>query len=93
MALGQTVPNPFPNVVFPGTTMPTDPGAMPSVTACVRYQTDTAYDNVYVCADAINNGTWGYNNLQWVRDDLVPQVQRRGFMSRSKPTISVRVMC
>ena len=62
---GQTVPNPFPNVVFPGTTMPTDPGARPSVTGCVRYQTDSAYDNVYVCADAINNGTWGYNNLQW----------------------------
>ena len=62
---GQTVPNPFPNVVFPGTTMPTDPGARPSVTGCVRYQTDTAYDDVYVCADAINSGTWGYNNLQW----------------------------
>jgi hypothetical protein len=63
--VGQTVPNPFPNVVFPGTTMPTDPGARPSITGCVRYQTDSAYDNVYVCADAINNGTWGYNNLQW----------------------------
>jgi hypothetical protein len=63
--VGQTVPNPFPNVVFPGTTMPTDPGARPSITGCVRYQTDSAYDNVYVCADAINNGTWGYNNLRW----------------------------
>ena len=63
--VGQTVPNPFPNVVFPGTTMPTDPGAKPSITGCIRYQTDSAYDNVYVCADAINNGTWGYNNLQW----------------------------
>ena len=63
--VGQTVPNPFPNPVFPGTTMPTDPGARPSITGCIRYQTDSAYDNVYVCADAINNGTWGYNNLQW----------------------------
>ena len=35
------------------------------MTGCVRYQTDTAYDDVYVCADAINSGTWGYNNLQW----------------------------
>jgi hypothetical protein len=63
---GQTTPNPFPNVVFPSTTMPTDPGAKPSVTGCMRYQTDTAYDNVYFCADAINGGTWGYNNLQWL---------------------------
>jgi len=63
--LGQKIPNPFPNPVFPSTTMPTDPGAKPSITGCVRYQTDTAYDSVYVCADAINDGTWGYNNLQW----------------------------
>ena len=63
--LNKTTPNPFPNPVFPGTTMPVDPGAKASITGCVRYQTDSAYDNVYVCADAINNGTWGYNNLQW----------------------------
>jgi hypothetical protein len=62
---GQKIPNPFPNPVFGGTTMPTDPGARPSVTGCLRYQTDSAWDNVYLCADAINNGTWGYNNLQW----------------------------
>jgi hypothetical protein len=59
-----TVPNPFPNPVFPGTTMLKDPGAQPSVSACVRFQTDRADDNVYVCANGINNGTWGYNNLQ-----------------------------
>src|SRR5262249_52711935 len=59
-----TVPNPFPNPVFPGTTMLKDPGAQPSVTACVRFQTDRADDNVYACANGINNGTWGYNNLQ-----------------------------
>jgi hypothetical protein len=60
----KTVPNPFPNPVFPGTTMLKDPGAQPSITGCVRYQTDSANDNVYVCANGINNGTWGYNNLQ-----------------------------
>ncbi len=33
--VGQTVPNPFPNVVFPGTTMPTDPAPGPrSRAAC-----------------------------------------------------------
>ena len=60
----KTVPNPFPNPVFPGTTMLKDPGNQPSLSACVRYQTDNAYDNVYACAHNINNGTWGYNNQQ-----------------------------
>jgi hypothetical protein len=41
-----------------------DPGVQPSFTACVRYQTDSAYDAAYGCANGINNGTWGYNNLQ-----------------------------
>jgi Putative beta-barrel porin-2, OmpL-like. bbp2 len=62
---GQTVPNPFPNPVFPGNTMLKDPGAKPSITAGVRWQSDNAWDSVYVVADAINDGTWGYNNLQW----------------------------
>ncbi len=62
---GQTVPNPFPNPVFPGTTMPKDPGAVPSVTTGLRYQTDNGNDNIYVVANSINSGTWGYNNLQW----------------------------
>jgi Putative beta-barrel porin-2, OmpL-like. bbp2 len=60
-----TIPNPFPNPVFPGATMPKDPGAQPSVTAGVRWQSDNARDSVYVVADAINSGLWGYNNLQW----------------------------
>jgi len=62
---GQTIPNPFPNPVYPGNTMLKDPGAMPSVTAGVRWQSDNGWDNVYVVADGINSGTWGYNNLQW----------------------------
>ncbi|MBV8090580.1 MAG: outer membrane beta-barrel protein [Alphaproteobacteria bacterium] len=62
---GQTIPNPFPNPVFPGTTMLKNPGAKPSITAGVRWQSDSGNDNVYIVADAINDGTWGYNNLQW----------------------------
>ncbi len=62
---GQTIPNPFPNPVFPGPTMLKDPGAKPSLTYGVRWQSDSGNDNVYIVADAINNGTWGYNNLQW----------------------------
>jgi hypothetical protein len=53
------------NTLFPNATFKRDPGAKPSLTACVRYQTDSARDNIYLCADAINAGTWGYNNLQW----------------------------
>ena len=62
---GQTVPNPFPNPVFPGNTMLKDPGAKPSVTAGVRWQSDSGWDNIYAVVDAINDGTWGWNNLQW----------------------------
>jgi putative OmpL-like beta-barrel porin-2 len=60
-----TIANPFPNPLYPGNTMPKDPGAVPSVTAGVRYTTDSGNDNIYVVADAINGGQWGYNNLQW----------------------------
>jgi opacity protein-like surface antigen len=42
-----------------------DPGFKPTFTGCARYQTDTAYDNLYVCANGLNTGTYGYNNLQW----------------------------
>ena len=42
-----------------------DPGAQPSVTGCVQLQTDSGNDNFYPCFNSINNGTWGYNNLQW----------------------------
>jgi len=62
---GRTIPNPFPNVLYPGTTMLKDPGAKPSVTGCIRYQTDSGNDNIYLCADAENDGVFGYNNLQW----------------------------
>jgi hypothetical protein len=63
--MGATVPNPFPNPVFPGTTMPKDPGAQPSYTAAARWQSDSGRDAVYVVENGINNGTWGYDNLQW----------------------------
>jgi hypothetical protein len=42
-----------------------DPGAVPSFAGCLRYQSDSAYDNIYLCMDGINAGQWGYNNLQW----------------------------
>jgi hypothetical protein len=63
--LNQTIPNPDPNPLFPGTTMKKDPGAQISYTGCVRYNWNNGGDDVNACADAINDGTWGYNNLQW----------------------------
>ncbi len=42
-----------------------DPGVKPTFTACGRYETNSAYDNIYLCANGINTGTYGYNNLQW----------------------------
>jgi hypothetical protein len=63
--LGQTIPNPTPNAMYPGNTMPLDPGAVPSLAAGLRYTTDNGYDTVYGAIDGINGGTWGYNNLQW----------------------------
>ena len=31
----------------------------------MKYETDSAYDNLYLCMDGINKASWGYNNLQW----------------------------
>ncbi len=58
--------NPYPNPLYPGTTFLKDPGARLSYSGCVRYESDSANDDLYACADAINTGEWGYNNLQWL---------------------------
>ena len=63
--VGTTIANPFPNPLFPDTTMKKDPGAQPSGTFGVRWTSDSGNDDINVVADGINNGTWGYNNLQW----------------------------
>ena len=53
------------NTLFPASQFRRDPGAMPSLTACARWQDPAARDAIYLCADGINSGTWGYNNQQW----------------------------
>jgi hypothetical protein len=63
--VGATIPNPFPNALYPGATMPKDPGAVPSITLGVRYTSSDGKDDINVVADGINGGQWGYNNLQW----------------------------
>ncbi len=65
--------NPYPNdpangqvnPLYPGTTFKTDPGAKPSLTLCGRYNTDDGATDFNLCANGINKGTYGYNNLQW----------------------------
>jgi hypothetical protein len=59
------IANPFPNPLYPGATMPKDPGAVPSLATAVRWTSDSGNDTIYVTADGINGGQWGYNNLQW----------------------------
>jgi hypothetical protein len=63
--VGVKIANPDPNPLFPNTTMLKDPGAQPSVTLGVRWTSDNGNDDLNIVADGINNGTWGYNNLQW----------------------------
>jgi hypothetical protein len=64
--VGQRVPNPVPgNPLYPSATFLRDPGAQPSLAACVRWTSDSGDDTFYPCMDGINSGSWGYNNLQW----------------------------
>jgi hypothetical protein len=62
---GRTMPNPFPNALYPNTTMLVDPGNQPTLTACLRWTSDSGNDSIYPCINGINTGAWGYNNLQW----------------------------
>lgn len=36
----------------------------PSAIACLNYSTATNHDNVYMCANGINDGKYAYNNVQ-----------------------------
>ena len=64
--IGARIANPFPNPLYPGTTMLKDPGAQPSATAAVRWTSDSGHDAFYLVANSINSGVWGYNNLNWL---------------------------
>jgi hypothetical protein len=63
---GDTIPNLMPyNALYNGTRYNKDPGNQPSATLCVQYKWNDGWDTLYPCVDGINDGTWGYNNLQW----------------------------
>ena len=63
--VGESVHNPDPNPLYPGNSFKKDPGAKPSFSACIRYTWNDGGDAIYPCMNGINNGSYGYNNLQW----------------------------
>jgi Putative beta-barrel porin-2, OmpL-like. bbp2 len=64
--VGATVVNPNPNPLYPSSRIYKDPGAhFPTFTACARFTWNDGNDNLQPCANGINGGQWGYNNLQW----------------------------
>jgi len=68
--LGQKKPNLFVlgggvDPLYPGASFAKDPGAQPTGTLCARYQSQDGNNDINFCANGINNGQWGYNNLQW----------------------------
>lgn len=63
--MGKSVNNPAPNPLYPNATFLKDPGAKPSAVACARFTWNDGKDTFYPCMDNINQGVWGYNNLQW----------------------------
>ncbi len=64
--VGARIPNPDPNPLYSGTTMLKDPGAQPSATVGLRWTSDSGRDDIYLVANSINSGAWGYDNLQWL---------------------------
>jgi hypothetical protein len=63
--LNARITNPYPNPIYQDNSFKKDPGSQPTYTACFRYNTQAGNDNLNVCANGINNGEYGYNNLQW----------------------------
>jgi Putative beta-barrel porin-2, OmpL-like. bbp2 len=87
---GQLVANPFPNPIFPGNTMLKDPGAKPSLVGGVRWQSDSGYDDIYLTMDGINNGTWGFNNLNWTGGTWYHKFNEEWHLSMEAYTLSQR---
>jgi Putative beta-barrel porin-2, OmpL-like. bbp2 len=87
---GQRINNPFPNTIYPENTYLKDPGAKPSLTAAIRWQSDSGYDTIYLTADGLNNGIWGYNNLQWLGGTFYHKFNEQWHLSIETYTLSQR---
>jgi hypothetical protein len=51
--------------LYQGSSLLKYPGNQPTGVFWVRYESSDGNDVIYPCLDGINNGSWGYNNLQW----------------------------
>jgi hypothetical protein len=87
---GQRVNNPFPNTTIPDNTYLKDPGAKPSLAAAIRWQSDSGYDTVYLTADGLNSGIWGYNNLQWLGGTFYHKFNEQWHLAFETYTLSQR---
>jgi hypothetical protein len=87
---GQKVDNPFPNTTYPDNTYLKDPGAIPSLAAGVRWQSDSGYDTIYATVDGLNSGIWGYNNLQWLGGTYYHKFNEQWHISMESYTLSER---
>jgi hypothetical protein len=87
---GETIPNPFPNPIYSGRTMPRDPGAVPSLAAALRWQSDSGYDDIYLIANGINSGQSGYNNLQWLGGTYYHKFNEQWHLALEVYTLSQR---
>ena len=54
-----------------------DPGVKPTFSGCARYQTDTAYDNLYCLRERLQHGSLRLQQSATVRLHLLPQVRRQ----------------
>jgi hypothetical protein len=53
------------NPLYPNANYRKDPGAQPTGTLCARFQSQDGFNDLNLCANGVNKGAWGYNNLQW----------------------------
>jgi hypothetical protein len=70
--------------------------AKPTVTACIQYESDSAWDNLYICANGTNDGLYAYNNVQFYVFTWYHKVTKRLWLAtedyyeyeRKVPTVS-----
>ncbi len=67
--------------------------AKPSGTACLNYTTTSVNDNLYVCANGINDGKYAYNNLQQYDATWYHKFSKTWHMATGKPGTCTSAMC
>jgi hypothetical protein len=54
------------HIAFETWNIPQGPRRTPSATVGLRWTSDSGRDDIYLVANSINSGVWGYDNLQWL---------------------------